>query len=263
MNDLRTQLARVGIRGRLARRIELELADHARCDPDARLGDARVIAERFATELRVPRTRRVTYHGFVALALTAASLVVASTGIEHARGWPAVGGTRSLVASLGGLTMALAAQVALVAGLLAMWRVLRGPEGGDVRIAQRRLGVALAAGAVVVAGHAAQTAALQPFLPSSWAAVALPALVVPVLALSACARELRAAAALVSGIPPARRAFPWSLVVATGGGAVLLMTVGSAFAERSWNEGVTRGAFELVAFGGCFAALGRYLGLRY
>lgn len=263
MNDLRAELARVGIRGRLARRIELELADHARCDPEARLGDARVIAERFATELRVPRTRRVTYHGFVALALTAGSLGVTSTGMEHAGGWPAVGGTRSLVASLGGLTMALAAQVAFVAGVLAVWRVLRGAGGGDVRIAQRRLGVALAAGAVVVAGHAAQAAALQPFFPSWWAAAALPALVVPVLALGVSAGELREAAALSSGVPPARRAFPWPLAVATGAGAVLLVTVGSAVAERSWSEGVTRGALELVAFSGCFALLGRYLGLRY
>jgi hypothetical protein len=263
VNDLRAQLARVGIRGRLARRIELELADHARCDPDAQLGDARMIADRFAVELRVPRTRRVTFHGFIALALTAGSLGVATVGADHAGGWPPVSGTRGLVASLGGLTMALAGQVALVAGLLALWRALLGPEGGDMRIVQRRIGVALAAGAVVVAGHAAQTAALQPFLPAWWAALALPALTVPLLALGASARELQGAVALTCGVPLARRSFPWPLVLATGGAAVLLVTVGSAFAEHSWNEGVTRGAFELVAFGGCFAALGRYLGLRY
>jgi len=38
VNGLASELARVGISGRLARRIELELDDHLRCDPAANLG---------------------------------------------------------------------------------------------------------------------------------------------------------------------------------------------------------------------------------
>ena len=58
--SLRAELDRVGIRGALARRIEIELADHRRCDPDAPLGDSRRLAESFARDLRAPLTGRAT-----------------------------------------------------------------------------------------------------------------------------------------------------------------------------------------------------------
>ena len=73
--DLRRELARNGIRGGLARRIELELADHLACDPHASLGAPAEIAERFAVELRVVRTRRAAIATFGALALSGLSLI--------------------------------------------------------------------------------------------------------------------------------------------------------------------------------------------
>jgi hypothetical protein len=264
MSDLGAELTRVGIRGRLARRIEIELADHLACDPTAQLGEPRLIAERFVEELRLPATRRTTFHAFGALALTALALGVAVQSTYGAAGGSAVSPTRSLFESLGGLAIVLGVQIALVAGLLAVWRVLRGTTGlGDLRLVQRRVGVGLAGGGVVLAGQAVQAGAMQPLQPTWWLFVAVPALVVPALALGGAAHELRGAVSITRAVQPARRAFPQPFVVALGVGAVALVSIGSAFAEHSWSEGLTRGAFEAVAFAGCFAAFGRYVGIRH
>jgi hypothetical protein len=264
MSDLRAELTRVGIRGRLARRIELELADHRACDPAARLGEPRLIAERFAEELRLPATRRTTFHAFAALALTALALGIVVQSTHSAGGASAVSATRSLFDSLGGLAIVFGVQVALVAGLLALWRVLRGTTtDGDLRLVQRRVGLALAGGGVVLAGQAVQAAALQPLQPRWWLLVASSALVVPALTLGGAAHELRGAVSITTTVQPSRRAFPRPLVLALGVGVVAIVCVGSAFAEHSWNEGLTRGAFEAVAFAGCFAAFGRYVGIRH
>ena len=252
MNDLRAELARVGIRGPLARRIELEIADHLACDPAAQLGAPRLIAERFAAELRLPKTRRVAFQGFAALALTALALAVMPSHV----------GQTGVVVSLGGLAIVLGGQIALVAGVLAVWRVLRKPDERDLRLVQRRLAVALAGGAVVVVGHAVQTAALEPRLSTWWLLASLPALALPALALGGVTHGLRGAAALTVGVQPARRGFPLPVAVAIGSAAAVLVTVGSAFAEHSWDEGLTRGGLEAIAFASCFAALGRYVGVR-
>jgi hypothetical protein len=263
VNGLRAELARAGIRGRLARRIMLELDDHLRCDPEANVGPPREIAERFAEELRVPRTRRSTYAGFAALALTAVLLGVPTRGVSAAGGWPAVVGLRATIASLAGLTMALAGQVAVVAGVLALWAsLMRSGAPEELRLIQRRLGIALAAGAVVLAGQAVQGAALAPLLPAWWFAVALPAVLVPGLAIGGAARGLSGAVAVTPVVEPARRGFPPSLVVAIGVGVVALIGIGSTFSEHSMAEGATRAVLEAVAFGAGFLFLGRRLGIR-
>jgi hypothetical protein len=160
VTGLRAELARVGIRGRLATRIVLELDDHLRCDPSADLGAPRQIAERFAEELRVPRTRRSAYAGFAALALVAVSIGVSASGgglnISGARGW---------IVAFGGLGVVLGAQVSFVAGVLALWAALRRPKSpGELRLVQRRTGVALAAGGFALAAHAVQTVSVQPYM---------------------------------------------------------------------------------------------------
>jgi hypothetical protein len=263
MIGLRAELARVGIRGRLARRIVLELDDHERCDPSANLGGPREIAERFAEELRLPRTRRAVYAGFAALALTAVLLGVPSRGISAAGGWPDTFGGRGLIVSLAGLTMVLGGQVAFVTGVLALSRALRRPAAPEeLRLVQRRLGVALAAGGVVLVGQAAQAVALQPLIPTWWYALALPAVVVPGLALGGAAHGLRRAVAITPPVDPASRAFPMPLVIAIGVAAVAFIAVGSTFTENSPAEGLTRGVLEAVAFVAGFAVLGRRLGIR-
>ncbi len=258
MNGLRAELARVGISGRLSRRIVLELDDHLRCDPDADLGAPREIAERFAEELRVPRTRRSAYAGFAALALAAVAIVVSARG-----GGPAVPGARGWIESLGGLGVILGGQVAFVSGVLALWSATRSAHGvTDLRLVQRRTGVALGAGGFALIAHASQAVAVQPYMSTLWLALAIPATLVPGVALGVAARGLHGAVVLTPAVEPARRPFRWSLVIAIGAAAVTVMIVGSAFAERSWVEGLSRGVLESIGFALCFAIFGRRLGIR-
>ncbi|HET8585643.1 MAG TPA: hypothetical protein VFM89_07880, partial [Casimicrobiaceae bacterium] len=173
--ELRDELARAGIRGAQANRIVTEFEDHLACDPNARLGAPREIAERFASELRVVRTRRATAGAFVALALCGVLFMIV---------------VRTHVSSGGSPWAALAAiacaQIAFVAGMLSLVRTLRVRTAGDLRVAQRRGTVALIAGAVVVVGLAA-TGAL-------YALAALPGLVI-------AARTSRRAVAITPNEP--------------------------------------------------------------
>jgi hypothetical protein len=258
VNGLRAELARVGIRGRLAQRIVLELDDHLSCDPAADLGAPREIAERFAEELRVPRTRRSAYGGFAALALAAISIGVSAGG-----GGLDISATRGWIVSLGGLGVVFGGQVAFVAGVLALWRALKRPQSSaELRLVQRRTGVALAAGGFALGAHAVQTVSVQPYMSTSWLALALSATIVPTFALGAAAHGLRGAVVLTPAAEPARRPFPWRLVIAIGAAAVTVMVVGSAFAEHSWVEGLSRGVLESIGFAFCFAIFGRRLGIR-
>lgn len=254
MKGLRPELERVGIRGRLADRIEAELDDHLACDPAAQLGSPRLIAERFAAELGVQRTRRATYAGFSALAATAAGLAAQSV-----HRWPDIFATRGLVVAVAGLAIVVAAQVAFVAGVLAVWGQWLAT---DRTVVQRRLFVALAAGAVVVAAEAVDVVALRPVLPGWWLAVAVPATALPAAGLGFAGVSLRAAASLLAPRGAAPTPFSSGAAASVGAAAVVLAALGSTIAERSVAEGLTRGALEAVAFGGCFLALGRFLGIR-
>lgn len=260
MTALRDELDRVGIRGRLARRIELELADHLACDPEANLGEPRLIAERFAAELRLPLTRRATYTGFAGLALAAVLLAASQRALVVAHGSvPSVPGLRGTLIAWAGLAIMLGCQVAFVSGMLALWGVRRGTPPALV---QRRLAFALGSGLLVVCGIGFDSVAFHPYLPLWATAVAAAAAVAPVPVLAASAGGLRTASALTPGGPVAVRPFPAWLVVAIGAAVVLAITVGSAFAERSWQEGLVRGALEAAAFAGGYLVLGRRLGIR-
>lgn len=256
MKGLRAELERVGIRGRLAERIEAELDDHLACDPAAELGEPRLIAERFAHELGIRRTRRAAGAGFGALVLAAAGLAMQSV---HVHRWPDIATGRGLVVALAGLSIALAAQVAFVAGVLAVWEQWL---GADRALVQRRLLVGLCAGALVVVAEGVDVAALAPLLPMWWLVLGLPATIVPAAALAGAGVSLRSAAALAAPRLPPPPAFSARSVVSIGGVVVLLVGVGSAIAERSLVEGLTRGVVEAVAFTGCFFVLGRFLGVR-
>jgi hypothetical protein len=260
VTELRRELAVHGIRGRLARRIELEFADHLACDPDAVLGAPAEIASRFAAELRVVRTRRGTIAAFASLSLAAVLLLVPQRGMSAAGGWPDVFGVRSTIASLDGIAILLAGQVAFVAGVLGAALLIR--RSGDLRLIQRRMKVALGAGGIVIAGQVMQAFALQPALPAWWFALALTSAVAPATALGASAVVLRGASLLTPREPPASPGWPWSLVLAVAAAAVAAMCVGSAYAEHSWAEGLARSGFEAAAIGVCYAAFGRYLGIR-
>jgi hypothetical protein len=171
--------------------------------------------------------------------------------------------------SFGGLLMVLCAQVAFVAGVLT---IRRRPAGvAEAALIQRRAGVALLAGAGVVAGEIVQAGALESYLPGWWLALALAGAAVSSAALGACAHSLRAAHAVTpSGgpVPGLARDLPSPLsshaagfAAVTGAAAVLLVGVGSVFTENSVGEGATRGVLEAVAFAGCYLLLRRPLAI--
>ena len=260
LDELRAQLELRGISGGLAARIEAELADHLACDPGAQLGDPALVAARFAEELGIARTRRATFGSFAALALAALLLAVSTRALSPAGGWPDLFGARGLVVSLAGLAIALGAQVAFVAGVLGVSLAAR--RSGAVRLAQRRMRTALAACTVVVAGQLVDAFALRPYLPTWWFGVALAAAGASAASLAAAARSVGAASRFAVPAQPTFAPLPGALLVVTGVWAVGAMCLGSAVVEHSWAEGLTRGAFEAVAIGACFLALGRRLGLR-
>jgi hypothetical protein len=239
-SELRDELARAGIRGAHARRIVTEFEDHLACDPEARLGAPREIAERFASELRVVRTRRATVGAFLALALCGAVfLVIAATnGRSGGSPWSA-------------LAAIACAQIALVAGLLALMRGLRARSVGDLRLAQRRAIVALLAGVGVALGLAGAGAYVG--------LVALPGLVLAARVLQR-ARTITPdgeARGLEADLPFPRVTL--ALLGASVTGVVLLQGV---VGEKSVHEGLLRACVEGVGLALGVLLLGRPLALR-
>jgi hypothetical protein len=271
LGELSAELDRAGIHGGTRRRIELELADHLACDPSSedRLGSPREVAERFAGELRTTRTRRAAWRSFFALALTAALLMVHARALSPLGSWSTVAGTNATFVSLGGLLLVLCAQIAFVAGVLAIRR--KPTDSAEAALVQRRAAVALLAGAGVVAGEIVQAGALERYL-SGWSfALALAGAAVSLAALCACTVWLRSARAVTPAggpVPGLDRDLPRPLsshaagfAVLTGVAVVLVVGVGSVFAESSVAEGATRGLLEAVAFAGCYLLLRRPLAI--
>jgi hypothetical protein len=259
--ELRRELAARGVERSRIRRIVLELEDHVACDPAAKLGEPAAIADRFASELRVARTRTATLGGFASLSLTAVLVAASTLAVSAAGGWPDLFGARGLIVALTGLAAVFAGQVSFVAGVLgaALW--LRRPD--ELGLVQRRMTVALAAASVVVVADGVDAVALRPLMAGWWFAFACSATVASAAGLAGAAQMLRRATALTPA-PFQRAAAGWetSWVIAVWVAAVAAMALGSAAAERSWIEGAFRGGFELVAFGAGFLAFGRLLGLR-
>ena len=292
LDGLRRELDGVGIRGRARRRILSELADHLACEPNSegRLGSPAQVAARFAAELGVVRTRRSAYASFAALALTGASLLAANKAMSAAGGWPRLSG--SAVASFvpaAGLIVFFLPQVAFVAGVLGLARALRirrlsVTPAAELRLVQRRMAVAVFAGAGSTVAFGVQAVALNASAESGfstwWVVFALATASASFVALAGAAASLRHANVVTpAGGSPARglaadvpvplqpfvrwiAARPTLLAAAIGVPAVALMLVGATVVEDSWTEGALRAVLEGIVFLGCFAALGRRLGLR-
>jgi hypothetical protein len=243
MSQLRGELARAGIRGRYAARIVAELEDHLATDPNAHVGAPREIAERFASELRIARTRRAMLVTFVALAVCGAlfMLVVATHRGSTSPGW---------TAPVSALAALAAAQIAFVAGMLALVRVLRARTAGDLRVAQRRGFVALAAGAIVAVALAG-TGAL-------YALLALPGLAL-------AARASRSALAITpdESADGLRVDLPFPRVTLTllGAAAAGIVFLQGVVGEKSLQEGLIRGGIEVTGLVLGMLLLGRVLAL--
>ena len=282
LESLSTELARVGIRGRLRRRILLEIGDHLESDPKAALGAPGDLARQFAGELGTARARRAALVAFAALALAAVMLLVSWAG-SRATGlaWPRADPPSKAIADAAFALLAIGSQVALVAGVLGVVRALR-LRGelvvmrAEATVIGRRAIVALLAGIATVAGLALIGVEFHRGQPGWWMPVTLAGAgvaaggLLAAMVIVASALRLRPVSPGEAGdlfadlgplAPPILRGRPWWLALTVAAALVVVITVGGVLQSDGY-DGALRGLADGLACLAGFALLGRYLGLR-
>jgi hypothetical protein len=275
LEALDLELDDVGIPRRLRRRILAEAEDHLRSDDDAleRFGTPEEVANSFAAELGARTSRRAAVGAFLALGVAGAVYALSFVGAAFA-GQPAPD-TWPRLAQLALVAVILAPQVSFVAGSLALVRVLRRRESvlpsAELRVINRRTGVALLFGIVTMAALAVLALELRDDSADWWVALTLVgvAIATPLLVLAALpatvAARLKPRVAGESGDLFDDLGFvrmdPWrfATVVAVGLGLVVFLV---AAVQGDPFDGALNGTAEAIACLAGFAALGRYLGLR-
>jgi hypothetical protein len=274
LDELRRELAAVGIRGRLRRRILAEADNHLRSDAGAlgRFGSAREVANSFAAELGTRAARRASFGAFAALGVAGAIYATSFIAVS-VTGQPSAD---SALASLALVAIVVGPQVSFVAGSLALLRSLRNGRAvvlpsAELEAINRRTGVALGSGIVTMGGLVLYATVLRSEL-AGWCVTFILAAAPAAAALLALAALPAAGAALyhprVEGeagdvfddlrlgrIDPWRLARRVALVVAF---VVWLQ----AALQGDPLDGVIIAAFEAAACLGGFALLGKYLALR-
>jgi hypothetical protein len=285
VDRLRAELAAVGVRRARANRIAAEVDDHLACDPTAvdRLGDPRVLAQRFADELASVGACRAALTAFMALAAIASAYAAPLLALDAAGGYPDLFGGHSAALGLpAAILMLVAPQVAFVAGVLAFARAvrLRGDSvlpAAEIRLLERPGLVGLGAGALAVGAVALYAGNFAAELPAWWTALALGASGVGLAVASLAAVRFAPIVALrpaTEGRPgdladdlpfePVRRLTrrPWLLCAVAAAAVAAVALLSGWQAEGTVGEGALRAAFETAALVAGFAALGRFLGIR-
>jgi len=278
-DELGRELAAVGIRGSRRDRIMAEIRDHLECDPQAELGPPAAMAGQFADELGTLRTRRAAFVAFAVLAVAGALFVAA--GLAAVQGFPHRHPHSALLAGIGIVMAALGAQVALAAGTLAGLRGLRRRAASTVPRAEasillRRATLALLAGVTAMAGLGLTAVEYDRGVPRSSTTLAVALLAAATVGLLAAMPAVLAAARVrptaegAAGdifddlgrlVPRPLRGHAWLLAFLVSGLIVVVVTVAGA-SQADPYDGAARGVADALAFLGCFALLGRYLGLR-
>jgi hypothetical protein len=275
LTELGRELRAVGIRGSLRCRVLAESIDHLSSDPDAlrRFGSAHEVANAFAAELGARASRRAAVGAFAALAAAGAVYAVAFVGASFA-GIPDPD-TFPVAALVGFAAVVFAPQIAFVAGTLAVVRTLRCRAlvipSSELRIINRRTGLALAGGLVTMGALALFAFELRGEIATWWVrSTILGAAAASGLLLLAAIPAIRATRLRPQvagqagdifddlGLP---RADPWrfALLVAL---IVGLMVAIAGAVQGDPLDGASRGFAEALACLGGFAVFGRYLGLR-
>ena len=296
LRELSRELDAVGVRGADARRLLSETGDHlseaaAEGDEDDAVlsfGPAHELAARVADELATVATRAAAVAAFAALAVGGAAYAALFLTLPYA-GSPDVSG--GSVPGLGVLAFAgivFLPQLAFVSGCLALVRVSRLRSRGalpaaELRVQRWRTGVALGAGALTFVSLLIAALDFRRDLAPWWVGASVGASALLLLVLGAvglaAVRSTRPRAGaegsaenvfddlvdVLSRVPglrraplpraPRRLALLVALVAATG-----VATAGVAGADPL--DGLVRALAEGVAVLGCYAALGRRLGLR-
>jgi hypothetical protein len=279
LEELSRELGVVGIRGRLRDRITAEVRDHLECDPSADLGQPAAIAAGFADGLGTARSRRAAFVAFGALAL--AGVLFTAAGLTAVSGFPHRHPHSALLGTLGVGMAALGAQIALASGVLAVIRGLRrrttvSLPRAEAIVLVRRTSIALLAGLTGMAGLAIVALEYNRGVPSSRTTVALVIIAAATLGLVAALPTLLSAARVrptAEGsagdifddlgrlVPKPLRGHVWLFALLVAGAVVVLVTAAGVSANDPF-DGAARGVADGIACLGCFAVLGRYLGLR-
>jgi len=282
-DKLAEELERRGVPARRREAIVLEIEDHIACEPASvtRLGDPRELAGEFADQLGAHGARGATAWVFGALTVTAIALIASQLAIGPAGGYPGYDHGRSVVlVSVAVLGMFVASQVALVAGSLALLRVLRHRREpvlprAEIGLVRSRAWVGLGGGLACAVGLELYVVNFTAIMPAWYLGIVGGLAGLATLALSAAGMRLRATGGVVvatdgpagdifDDLPPLRglRGRPWRLCGLVAGGVGLAMTGAVWHAERSLAEGLERGVVEGGAAAIGFLALGRAIGAR-
>jgi hypothetical protein len=275
LEALDLELVDVGIPSRLRRRILAECEDHLRSDDGAldRFGTPAEVANGFAAELGARTSRRAAVRAFVALGIAGAVYAASFIGASFA-GHPAPD-TWPLLAQLALVAVILAPQVSFVAGSLALVRAVRRRAivlpSAELRVINRRTGIALAFGIVTMVALGVLALELRHESAGWWVALTLVgvAIAMPLLLLAALPATVAAhlkprvagdAGDLFDDLGFGRTE-PWRFagLVAVGLGLVVFLV---AAIQGDPFDGAVNGTAEALACLVGFAALGRYLGLR-
>jgi HAAS domain-containing protein len=279
LNALSAELGTVGIRGSRRRRILAEAEDHLRESGDeARFGEPKVIAARFADELATNGARRTAFFSLFALA---------PAGIGYAlllglnRSGPDI--TSAKTPPLGvaaALVIALAPQISLAAGLLAIalaWRLRATPvaPAAAISLLHRRAAVALGAGAATLSGIAVYAVEYSRGLADWWTTLAFAVIATAIVPVAVAAVALGSTASLraqaegpggdvfddlgplLDRLPVRLRGRPWRFCLLVAAAVAV-----AAFVGGGLDEGPRNAVAEFGAICACFAVLGRFLGLR-
>lgn len=273
LDELSVELGRVGIRGNLRTRVLAEAADHLAEGDAACFGEPRLIAQRFADELATAQARRAAFRGFAVLAVAGAGFAAAWLLTTPAGGWPDIASGE--VVALGVLSafgMLVCPQVAFVAGLLTLLRAVRlrrkaTAPAAEVALLLARTRVALWFGVASMLSLALYAVEFRETF-ASWytlatvtgAALMTAPLVVAVVTATRATRLRSAVPGEAGGVfddlPVALPRRPGlCLCVAAFVGVLALLAGGG-------DEGLRNAVLESGLVIGCFAALGRRLGLR-
>lgn len=273
LGDLQRELAQVGIRGRRSDRIVTEFRDHLASNPDAYLGEPHAIARQFADELGTGFARRAAVRTFLSLAVAGGVFAASILRVSALGGVGRVNVAAPIAALM--LVCLLAGQIAFVAGCSALLRAFwlrdeRVIAGGEATVLIRRAAIGLLSGAVTLTALPVISIAGHHILPEAFAFVAtgigLAAIAVAVPAVREAARvrpvEPGDAGDLFSDLGPfaPRGVSAWRFAIVFAAGVALVIALAGVAANDPY-DGIARGLANGLGCLGCFAVLGRYLGL--
>jgi hypothetical protein len=282
LNALEKELKIAGIPGSRRQRILAEFEDHLHENPSAELGTPAELARQFADELGTRLARSAAFRAFAALAFAGISMAVMFVAVGRVRGLTLYGQQHTPTPTWTAPIMmvaALASQVALAAGGLALlraWRLRneRVISAADATVLARRSAVGLIGGLLTVAVLPATAIAFPHAAGHPWTVFAWVLAGIGVVAFAAAAPTMLASFRLRPnvdgpsgdliadlggwvpvGFTPTRIAAVLALVI------VVAMGVAGVFTDDPY-DGIARGLLDGVACLAGFTVLGRYLGLR-